>query len=68
MPGAWKKSKGRFPWQILVDGCDASKTPLRADDVAAIIPLAQTKVGLLPPLELTDEQAEQLISAMSGLL
>jgi len=67
VPGAWKKSKGRFPWQIRVDGSDAFKTPMGADDVAAIIPLSQTKVGLLPPLELTDEQAEQLLSAMSGI-
>jgi hypothetical protein len=38
VPGAWRKSKGRFPWQIRVDGSGAFKTPLRADDLAAIIP------------------------------
>ena len=66
-PDAWKKSRRRFPWQVRVDGGDSFKTPIRADDFVAYIQLSQTKVGLLPPTELTDEQTDQLLSAMADL-
>ena len=66
-PDAWKKSRRRFPWQVRVDGRNAFKTPIRADDFVAFIPLSQTKVGLLPPPELTDEQTDQLLAAMTDL-
>ena len=66
-PDAWKKSRRRFPWQVRVDGSDAFKTPMRADDFVAFIPLSQTKVGLFPATELTDEQTDQLLSAMTDL-
>lgn len=66
-PNAWSKSRRRFPWQVRVDVSHAFKTPMRADDFAGLIPLSQTKVGLLPPSELTDEQTDQLLSAMTSL-
>ncbi|MEX2217076.1 MAG: hypothetical protein WD768_23390, partial [Phycisphaeraceae bacterium] len=47
-PTAWKKTRRSFPWQVRVDGSQAVKTPLRADDFASFIPLTSTKVGLLP--------------------
>jgi hypothetical protein len=60
-PKAWKKTRRSFPWQVRVDGAAASKVTARADDFAGFIPLAETKVGLLPPAELTDDQAAQLM-------
>jgi hypothetical protein len=64
-PKAWKKSRRNFPWQVRVDGSGAFKTPARADDFVGFIPLAQTKIGLLPPAELSEEQTEQLLDVMS---
>lgn len=64
-PTAWKSSRGSFPWQVRVDGAKASADPLSADGFASFIPLAQTKIGLLPPAELNDEQVEQLMTVMS---
>ena len=39
---------------------------MRADHFARFIPLAQTKIGLLPPAELSEEQVEQLQAAQRG--
>src|SRR5262245_16422782 len=47
-PKAWKKTRRGFPWQVRVDSNSLSAVTLRADDFATFIPLAQTKVGLLP--------------------
>lgn len=63
-PTAWKRSRGKFPWQVRVDATEVSKEPIRADDFAVFIPLAQTKIGLLPPAELSDEQVDQLLTAI----
>jgi len=65
-PTAWKKTRRSFPWQVRVDGAKASEDPLSADDFASFIPLAQTKIGLLPPAELNDGQVKQLMKVMSG--
>lgn len=64
-PTAWKKSRRSFPWQVRVDPATAGKTPLGADELRRIVPLATTSMGLLPPAELTDEQAKQLVDAMA---
>jgi hypothetical protein len=63
-PKAWKKGRRGFPWQVRVDGSGASKTVARADDFAGFIPLAETKVGLLPPPELSDEQSKRLLDLL----
>jgi hypothetical protein len=65
-PKAWKKGRRSFPWQVRVDGSMVSKGTARADDFATFIPLAQTRVGLLPPPELTDEQAERLLDLLKA--
>jgi hypothetical protein len=61
---AWKKTRRSFPWQVRVDSSGVSTVTLRADDFAIFIPLAQTKIGLLPPPELSDEQAAQLLTLL----
>jgi len=65
-PTAWKKSRRSFPWQVRVDGSRVTKNPVRADDFARFIPLAQTKVGLLPPAELNEEQVLKLLALIEG--
>ena len=60
-PTAWKKSKRRFPWQVRVDGSKACRVPISVDDFIRHVPLATTTAGLLPPPELTDEQASALL-------
>ena len=65
-PKAWKQGRRSFPWQVRVDGSVASKGTVRADDFATFIPLALTGVGLLPPPELTEGQAEKVISLLNG--
>lgn len=67
-PAAWKKTRRSFPWQVRVDVGGAAKTPLRADDFAAFIPLAQTKIGLLPPAELSEEQVVKLLAVATERL
>lgn len=62
---AWKKSKRHFPWQVRVDDSKAFKVPLSADDLRRLIAIASTKIGLLPPAELTDEQAAAILDAMA---
>lgn len=63
-PSAWKKTRRSFPWQVRVDGSGAASTPLNADALRKIVPLYATKVGLLPPAELTDAEAEAVLAAM----
>ena len=64
-PKAWKKTRRSFPWQVRVDGSTASKVTARADNLTGFIPLSATKVGLLPPPELSDEQTKKLLELMS---
>lgn len=64
VPKAWRSARRNFPWQVRVDGVEAFKKPLSADDFGNAIPLAQTSIGLLPPPDLTEEQAERLITRM----
>lgn len=47
-----------------VDGSGAGKKPVSADLFARFIPLAQTKIGLLPPAELSEEQVTKLLAAI----
>lgn len=63
-PKAWKKGRRSFPWQVRVDGSACSKRTVNADHFAAFIPLVQTKVGLLPPPEMSDEQAGRLMKLL----
>ncbi len=63
-PKAWKKTRRSFPWQVRVDASGASKSVVRADDFASFILLNPTKIGLLPPAELSEEQTERLLSLM----
>ena len=65
VPAAWKKSRRSFPWQVRMDDAGASVTPIGADVFRKLVPLASTKVGLLPPAELTDEQAAAVLAAFS---
>lgn len=65
-PRAFRKGRRAFPWQVRVDGGGSVKNAIRIDAVARFIPLSQTKVGLLPPAELADEQASQLLAAMEA--
>ena len=62
-PKAWKKTRRSFPWQVRVDG-KAMKAAALTDAITAFIPLAETKVGLLPPPELTEEQVERLLRVL----
>jgi len=64
-PTAWKKVRKSFPWQVRVDAERAFKTPITVDDFCKIITLATTRVGLLPPPELTEQQTEQLVAVFS---
>ncbi len=64
-PTAWKKSKRSFPWQVRVDGSKAHRLPISADDFSRFVPLAATQVGLLPPPEITDEQASVLLAELN---
>ncbi len=61
-PKAWKKTRRSFPWQVRIDDGSAHENTVGADDFARFIPLARTKIGLLPPAELSDEQAEELMA------
>ena len=63
-PKAWKKTRRSFPWQVRVDSSSVSTVTLRADDFATFILLARTKIGLLPPPELSDGQATQLLTLL----
>jgi hypothetical protein len=65
-PKAWKKTRRSFPWQVRVDGSAASKVTARADDFAGFIPLSETKVGLLPPSELSEDQVERLMKLLAA--
>jgi len=64
-PTAWKKSRRSFPWQVRVDGSGASKKPVSADHFARFISLSQTKIGLLPPVELNEDQVQRLLEVMA---
>ena len=63
-PTAWKKTRRSFPWQVRVEDSGAFKIPLGADELRKHVTLASTKMGLLPPAELSDDQAAELVDAM----
>lgn len=63
-PTAWRKTKRSFPWQVRVDDAAAYKLPLGADEFSKHVPLRSTKLGLLPPAELSGEQTTKLLDAM----
>lgn len=65
-PKAWKKTRRSFPWQVRVDAGGAFPKPLTADTLAHLLPLAATAVGVLPPSELTEEQAMAILKAIRG--
>jgi hypothetical protein len=62
-PDAWRKSKGAFPWQVRVDGEGRFSLPLTADEFRSFLPLSITRIGVIPPAELTDEQVAALMEA-----
>jgi hypothetical protein len=64
-PAAWRKSKRNFPWQVRVDDAGASKSPLGADELRRMVPLSSTRVGLMPPYELTDEQTAAVVATLA---
>jgi hypothetical protein len=49
---------------VRVDSSGVSTVTLQADDFASFIPLARTRIGLLPPPELSDEQVAQLLTLL----
>lgn len=63
-PKAWKKTRRSFPWQVRVDATGAFAKPISADEFVRHVPLAATAVGLLPPSELTPEQAERVLAEL----
>jgi hypothetical protein len=63
-PTAWKKSRRSFPWQVRVDDSGASKVSLGADEIRKHLTLTTTKIGLLPPAELTDDQAKLVLDTL----
>lgn len=62
-PTAWKKTRRSFPWQVRVDDAGVFTLPLGADELRKQVPLSSTKMGLLPPAELTDQQKSLLLDA-----
>src|SRR5438309_1041807 len=62
-PKAWRTTRRNFPWQVRVNELAAFKTPLTADDLRGVLPLASTKVGLLPPYEIDDATADAILGA-----
>ena len=63
-PTAWKKTRRSFPWQVRVDDAGAYELAIGADELRKHVPLSTTKVGLLPPAELTEDQKSQLLDAL----
>ena len=63
-PKAWRKTRRNFPWQVRVDDSAVFPKPLSADHVVKIVTMANTRSGILPPSELSDEQAEKMIDAL----
>ena len=65
-PTAWKKTRRSFPWQVRVDDTGALKAGLTADKLRRVVTLAATKMGLLPPAELSDDQLATVLKAMQA--
>ncbi|HEX2973590.1 MAG TPA: hypothetical protein VHP11_14745 [Tepidisphaeraceae bacterium] len=63
-PKAWAKTKRCFPWQVRVDDKVAFKIPLDADELNRLVTLARTRIGLMPPAELSDQQAGRILHAL----
>jgi hypothetical protein len=63
-PTAWKKTRRSFPWQVRVDDTGAFKAGLTADELQRLVTLAPTKMGLLPPAELSEDQTAAVLEAM----
>ena len=66
-PSAWKTTRRSFPWQVKVDSSNVSKRPVGIDVIQKYAKLALTKIGLLPPSELSDEQVEAILAEMDHL-
>jgi hypothetical protein len=62
-PSAWKKARRNFPWQVRVDPASAFKVPITANELSRMGLLTVTRIGLLPPSELTPEQLDGLLAA-----
>lgn len=64
-PNAWKGSTMQgFPWQVRVNATEEYDEPLTADELRNILRLSNTSIGLVPPTQIEDRQAEQLIRAL----
>lgn len=61
---AWKKTRRSFPWQVRVDAGATFPKPVSADVSARHMPLSPTSVGVLPPCELTEQKAGDLLAAL----
>lgn len=62
-PDAWKKTRRSFPWQVRVDDARVFERLLGVDVISKIVPVTAGKIGILPPYELTDDQAAEIIAA-----
>ena len=63
-PQAWKKTRRSFPWQVRVDDRTVLTKPLNADQLRRYVSLSATKIGLLPPSELTDQETGEIVTAL----
>jgi hypothetical protein len=52
-----------FSWQVRANASNVAQKPLNADRLQQLLLLALTKLGLLPPAEISDEQAGQIVKA-----
>ena len=64
-PAAWKTTRRSFPWQVRVDPAGAFETPIGIDEVGRVVPVSAGKIGMMPPYELSDEQAVLLLAAFA---
>ena len=62
-PTAWKKTGRSFPWQVRVDDAGAYEVAIGVDELKKHVRLSSTKVGLLPPAELTNDEKSSLLEA-----
>jgi hypothetical protein len=63
-PSTWKKTRRTFPWQVRVNDTGAFKAGLTADELRRLVTLTATKMGLLPPAELSEDQTAAVMVAM----
>ena len=60
-PQAWRKTRRSFLWQVRVNASTAFPIPLKADEFKGYLPLSSTRMGLLPPAELSEDQVEKVL-------